>query len=70
MTIWNGYGGSTDKGFDDDREDDADIELYNRPITTAKGKSAVGSLMIMIEDYSNTSGNVFAIESVLYWKKN
>lgn len=66
--LWNGYGGTTDKGYDDDKEDDADIELYNRSLSSAKGKNAGDSLLIMIEDISNTSGTVFAIEGRLFWK--
>ncbi len=66
--LWNGYGGTTDKGYDDDKEDDADIELYNRSLNSAKGKSASDSLLIMIEDISSTNGTVFAIEGRLFWK--
>ncbi len=67
--LWNGYGGSTDGGKDDDVEDDADIEIYNREIISAKGKGANDSLLIMIEDYSSLSGTIFAIEARLFWKK-
>ncbi|MCX7944410.1 MAG: hypothetical protein N2746_07885 [Deltaproteobacteria bacterium] len=68
VLLWDGYGSTTDKGFDDDKEDDGDIELYNRPITTAKGRSAKDSLLLMIEDISNTSGTIFAIEGKMFWK--
>ncbi|MCX7958178.1 MAG: PPC domain-containing protein [Deltaproteobacteria bacterium] len=68
VTLWNGYGANTDKGFDDDSEDDADIELYNKVITPARGKIARDSLLIMIEDFSNTYGTIYAIEGRLFWK--
>lgn len=68
ITLWDGYGDITDKGFDDDSEDDADIELYNRSITNSKGKNAQDSLLMMIEDISNTNGTVYIIEGRLFWK--
>lgn len=67
-TLWNGEGGSTDMGLDDDTEDDSDIELYNRPLVSAKGKDARSSLLIMVEDYSKYSGTIYAIEARLFWK--
>jgi hypothetical protein len=67
-TLWNGKGGSTDMGLDDDTEDDSDIELYNRPLVSAVGKNARSSLLIMIEDYSKYSGTIYAIEARLFWK--
>ncbi len=66
--LWDGFGGRTDMGFDDDNEDDSDIELYFRPISSAKGKTANDSLLIMIEDFSNTSGTIFAIQANLFWR--
>ncbi len=68
VTIWDGYGGTTDKGFDDDKEDDSDIELYNRNIANAKGEGANNSLLLMIDDISNIYGTVFVIEGRLFWK--
>lgn len=66
--LWNGFGGKTDGGFDDDKDDDADIELYNRILSSAQGLSADKSLLIMIENYSSSSGMVFSIEARVFWE--
>lgn len=67
-TLWDGSGGATDNGFDDDKEDDADIEIYNRILSSAKGLPADKSLLILIEDYSTSTGRVFAIEGRVFWE--